>query len=200
MIRKFSIFLVCTLLFLIIFKFQKRPSEEESSPLTKKKITIRKEKTFQKKENKKPKVSKIRKSLPVSVKKLKDKKTNTKLPNKRVIFESGKSITEEDMEKLDFINEENPDWKEELSRKLLDTLDKKPNLKVIKEKSLIKLIGKKARYLEQAIVIIEYENGNENSFRALIDSETGKIIRSWDRTIHENFGKRPEGLKPSGSL
>ena len=139
-------------------------------------------------------------NLYVQNKKLKDKKTKEKLPNQRVIFESGKPLTEEDMDKFDFINEENPDWKEELSRKLLDTLDDNPNLKVIKEKSLIKVLGKKAQYLEQAIVIIEYENGKENSFRALIDSETGKIIRSWDRTIHENFGKRPEGLTPSGSL
>ena len=199
MIRKLSIFLFCSLLFLIIFKVQKRTPKEESQPLTEKKTIIKKEKTVQKKEDKKPKVSKARK-LPASVKNLKNKKTNENLPNQRVIFESGKPITEKDLEKFDFINEENPDWKEELSRKLLDTLDENPNLKVIKEKSLIKVLGKKAQYLEQAIVIIEYENGKENSFRALIDSETGKIIRSWDRTIHENFGKRTEGLTPSGSL
>ena len=198
MIRKISIFLFFSLMLLIILNIKKDAPEKIESPLMEEKITIKKEIIAPKKEMG-PKLIKVQKKT-ISVKKIKDKKIRKKSPHQRVIFNSGKLLSEEEKDRLDFINEENPDWKEELSRKLLDTLDENPTLKVIKEKSLIKILGKKAQYIEQAIVIIEYENGKENSFRALIDSETGKIIRSWDRTIHENFGKRPTGLTPSGSL
>ena len=50
------------------------------------------------------------------------------------------------------------------------------------------------------VKLIDHEDGRQDSFRALIDSESGKIIRSWDRTIHENFIKKPRKFSPSGKL
>ena len=99
-----------------------------------------------------------------------------------------------------FSNEKNEDWKIELRNRLLDSLDNKPELTIKKEKSLIKVKRNKAMYIEQAQIIIDHEDGRQDSFRAHIDSETGKILRSWDRTIHENFVKKPRKFSPSGQL
>jgi hypothetical protein len=123
-----------------------------------------------------------------------------KISRKRVGLNSNAPLTDEDMENLEFINEINPDWKETFTQKMLDSLEENPSLTVKKERSFIKIMGKKAQYVEQVRVIIQYENGKENSFRSIIDSENGNIIRSWDKTIHENFVSRPKGFSPSGSL
>ena len=105
-----------------------------------------------------------------------------------------------DKKKYKFSNTKNEDWEIELKNRLLDSLDDKPELTIKKERSLIKILKDKARYIEQAQIIIDHEDGRQDSFRALIDSESGKIIRSWDRTIHENFIKKPRKFSPSGKL
>jgi LAS superfamily LD-carboxypeptidase LdcB len=130
----------------------------------------------------------------------KEETKKLKLSRKRVRLNSNTPLTDEDMENLEFINEINPNWKDTFTQKMLDSLEENPSLTVKKERSFIKIIGKKAQYVEQVRVIIQYENGKENSFRSIIDSENGKIIRSWDKTIHENFVSRPKGFSPSGSL
>jgi len=145
--------------------------------------------------NKKNKIEKV--IIPPQQKEVTKK---LKISRKRVRLNSNAPLTDEDMENLEFINEINPDWKETFTQKMLDSLEENPSLTVKKERSFIKIKGKKAQYVEQVRVIIQYENGKENSFRSIIDSENGNIIRSWDKTIHENFVSRPKGFSPSGSL
>ncbi|MEC7181305.1 MAG: hypothetical protein VXW15_01225, partial [Bdellovibrionota bacterium] len=116
---------------------------------------------------------------------------------KNIFNQSDKAF---DKNKYQFSNKKNEEWELELRNRLLDSLDNKPKLTIKREKSLIKILKDKARYIEQAQIIIDHEDGRQDSFRALIDSESGRIIRSWDRTIHENFLKKPRKFAPSGKL
>ena len=128
----------------------------------------------------------------------KNKKIIPKVNKEKNIFnQSDKAF---DKKKYQFSNKKNEEWELELRNRLLDSLDNKPELTIKREKSLIKILKDKARYIEQAQIIIDHEDGRQDSFRALIDSESGRIIRSWDRTIHENFLKKPRKFAPSGKL
>ena len=128
----------------------------------------------------------------------KNKKINQNIiPSKKIVNINPKKI---DKTKFKFSNEKNSDWKIVLRNRLLDSLDNRPELTIKKEKSLIKVIRDKAIYVEQARIIIDHEDGRQDSFRALINSETGKIIKSWDRTIHEHFIEKPMKFSPSGKL
>ena len=147
----------------------------------------------------KPKEKEISKK--VSKKKnplIKDKKKDT-LNNdyKGFINQKNKKFNKD---KYHFSNKKNEYWEKELRNRILDSLDDKPELTINKERSLIKISKNKAMYIEQAQIIINHDDGRQDSFRALIDPESGKIIRSWDRTIHENFFKKPRKFSPSGSL
>ena len=145
------------------------------------------------KKNKNPKKTNKKK---ISLEKEKNKKLSK---NKNILFLNPKDekIVKNEYK---FSNKKNDDWETELRNRLLDSLDNKPELTIKKEKSLIEVLKDKARYIEQAQIIIDHEDGRQDSFRALIDSESGKILRSWDRTIHENFLKKPRKFSPSGNL
>ena len=145
-----------------------------------------KEKVFSKEKIKKKTVSK------------KSRKAISKDNKEKSIFNQNDEYF--DKSKYKFSNKKNEDWENELRNRLLDSLDNKPQLIIKKEKSLIRILKDKARYIEQAQIIIDHENGRQDSFRAFIDSESGRIIRSWDRTIHENFLERPRKFSPSGQL
>ena len=66
------------------------------------------------------------------------------------------------------------------------------------EGSYIKLVGRKARYVEK--VLISYSskfNNTPSSFNAFVDSETGRIVQTWNRTIHEDYGKNRKVYYPN---
>ena len=204
MIKKASIILV--LFFLIILSYQIFKEDDFSLPegsrldsytvieeSTNKKNDVVKEEDQSKKRKKESK--KLNKKNSLLEKKEKKIKQDNKL--KGFFNQEDKKF---DKKKYKFSNTKNEDWEIELKNRLLDSLDDKPELTIKKERSLIKILKDKARYIEQAQIIIDHEDGRQDSFRALIDSESGKIIRSWDRTIHENFIKKPRKFSPSGKL
>ena len=89
-----------------------------------------------------------------------------------------------------FINNPSKDWKEKLGHGLLN--HRLPGTKVfIKEVSgNIKVENGKGRYVEKVIITTITADGKQFSFNALADSQTGEVISTWNRTIHENFGHR----------
>lgn len=100
-------------------------------------------------------------------------------------------------DRLDFINLPNPDWKDLLSEKALRFQKEDTKLFVKRENSFIKIKGKTARYIEKVVLTYDLGEGNQNSFRAFVDSESGEILSTWDRTIHEQVKKKPLLLSPS---
>lgn len=100
---------------------------------------------------------------------------------------------------LNMLNRVNPEWKELLGNELLRFQKDDTKIIIKDELHLIKILDGKGQYLEQVVVTYFLKNGDQNSFRALINSETGTIIDTWDRTIHERLKRRPQQLIPSGT-
>jgi hypothetical protein len=115
-------------------------------------------------------------------------------------IESKKKDKEWNENNLDFANEFNPDWEELLTDRLMIGMDPHMKLKIQKQKSFIKIISGRAFYVEQVAVKFTQSNGRVNSFTALINSENGKVISSWDKTIHETLNREEVGVPPSGTL
>lgn len=120
------------------------------------------------------------------------KKINAKKENKRAPASPNKprEIIGLNQKADSFINKPRKDWKEKLGLGLLN--HRLPGTKVfIKEISgNIKVENGKGRYVEKVIVTTITTDGTQYSFNALADSETGEVLSTWNRTIHENFGHR----------
>ncbi len=78
-----------------------------------------------------------------------------------------------------------------------------------KEKSIIKILpGNKAIYLEEVFVtFVDQQNPDGNlpiSYKALVDSESGKVLATWNRTHIDPMKSREEkilpDLMPSGGI
>jgi Tfp pilus assembly protein PilN len=129
------------------------------------------------------------KSTSAELKKINAKKETKRVPanikRERVFLGKNKKQINE------FINQPASDWKEKLGHNLLD--HRLPGTKVfIKEVSgNIKIENGKGRYVEKVIVTTITAEGKQYSFNALADSETGKVLNTWNRTIHEEFGNKP---------
>nr|BDT28209.1 hypothetical protein BHI3_16750 [Bacteriovorax sp. HI3] len=97
---------------------------------------------------------------------------------------------EDEATELKMLNAINPDWKEIMGEDLMRFQPEDTKLMVKEEVPVIKIVDGKGRFLEQVIVTYLKKNGDKNSFKALVDSETGTIVETWDRTIHEQLGRR----------
>jgi hypothetical protein len=98
---------------------------------------------------------------------------------------------------LEMINKINPKWKSILGTELLRFQNNDTKVLIKEEFSLIQIQEDKGRYAEQVIITYVLKNGSVNSSRALIDSETGSIFETWDKTIHENPNNNKLILTPN---
>lgn len=101
---------------------------------------------------------------------------------------------EDEGTELAMINRVNPDWKEVMGEDLMRFQPDTTKLMVKEEVPVIKIEDGKGRFLEQVIITYLKKNGDRNSFKALVDSDTGAIVETWDRSIHERLAKRRGGL------
>lgn len=95
---------------------------------------------------------------------------------------------------LEMINKVNADWKEILGNDLLRFQKDDTKVLIKEEYPVIKIQNGKGQYLEQVIITYAFKNGNYSSFRALIDSETGFVTSTWDKTINEKSKPEKAGL------
>jgi hypothetical protein len=58
-------------------------------------------------------------------------------------------------------------------------------IKIEREKSLIWIKDEQALMVESVLVSLTNQQDSHSSFRALVDSQTGKILESWDRTLFD---------------
>lgn len=109
----------------------------------------------------------------------------------------------DDIERLERVNGPTHDWEEQLSTELLRFHDSDTKLFIKPERGLIKIQDNKMRFVEEVIVSFVTKRKGQTSFKALVDSETGKVISTWDQTVQENLPslfKRKKGLVPTGTL
>jgi hypothetical protein len=97
---------------------------------------------------------------------------------------------------LEVTNKANPNWKSILGMDLLRMQDESTKVIINEEFPIIKLVDGKGRYYEQVIITYLLKNGDRNSYRALVDSESGLVMETWDRTIHEHMRRKKVDLAP----
>ncbi|MDO9181379.1 MAG: hypothetical protein Q7U04_03180 [Bacteriovorax sp.] len=109
-----------------------------------------------------------------------------------------KNYQDEDVP-LEMTNKISPNWKEILGAELLRFHDKDAKVMIKDEFSIIRIQNGKGHYLEQIIVTYVLKDGANSSYRALVDSETGAVMETWDKTIYENYkiNKRTKLSLPS---
>lgn len=112
----------------------------------------------------------------------------------RVLMGEVNSKYEDSSQELPMSNKINPKWKDEMGHGLMRFQDENTKLLVKEELPIIRIQNGTGRFLEQVVVTYLMENGEQNSFKALVDSDTGMVIETWDRTIHEKLIHRRGGI------
>lgn len=95
---------------------------------------------------------------------------------------------------LEMINKVNLNWKEILGNDLVRFQNTKTKVLIKEEFPVIKVQNGKGQYLEQVIITYLRNNENLSSYRALIDSESGMVIETWDKTVQEKLKEQRTGF------
>ena len=114
--------------------------------------------------------------------------------NNRIVMGELNEVYEDEDNELQMSNEINPEWKDSMGQELMRFQPKDTKLMVKEEVPVIKIVNGIGRYLEQVTVTYLLKNGNRNSFKALVDSDTGQVVETWDKTIHEHIRPKRGGL------
>lgn len=117
-------------------------------------------------------------------------------PSQKIVMKEGRKVLgiapkeEDEIKDLKVTNKVSPKWEENL--KLAVTRQGGNTLKsinVIKEDSFIWVHGGVGLNVESVLVNLQGQRDQETSFRALVDSQTGKILQTWDWPIVDEFIK-----------
>lgn len=102
--------------------------------------------------------------------------------------------------KITFLNEPKKEWRDLLGQDLMRFL--RPQTKVfIKNQGSHTILKRNGGlHVEKVHIKMQSPEGRQYSYHAYVDSETGKVIKTWNQTIHEPMGKKTQKLKPSGHI
>lgn len=103
---------------------------------------------------------------------------------------------------LGALNRPSEDWKGKAAGKLLRFQDPSTKLFMMPQKSLVKIEENGARYVEIVEVKFLTKKGKRTSYSALIDSQSGELIRSWNQSIQDSVFSRKDkvDLTATGNL
>jgi hypothetical protein len=94
---------------------------------------------------------------------------------------------------VSYINRPSPDWQKKLKSHLLRQAGNSlKDIKILQERSLVWVRDENALQVESVLISLKDQRDMESSFRALIDSQTGKVLETWDRTIFDSMDKSAE--------
>lgn len=90
------------------------------------------------------------------------------------------------LEKLKIGNTVSKDWEIQLEKNLLNQGGESiKSLEIKKVDSFIWYQDNNALHVESVAVSIKNQQNAETSFRALVDAQTGKILRTWDQPVFD---------------
>ena len=85
-----------------------------------------------------------------------------------------------------YVNKPSPEWKKRLETSLkAQAGNSLKSMKIQKESSLVWMRDENPILVESVIVTLTNHQKVQSSFRALVDSQTGKVLESWDQTIFD---------------
>jgi hypothetical protein len=105
-----------------------------------------------------------------------------------------KNDYQDEKTELEMINKVSSDWKETLGNDLLRFQREDTKVLIKEEFPIIRVQNGKGQYVEQVIVTYVFKNGNLSSFRALVDSDTGFVIDTWDKMLNEKVNSDGAGI------
>ncbi len=115
---------------------------------------------------------------------------------------AGSDKEKKELSELDFQNRYDEKWQDLLAKNLLQFQPKETEIFILPIKSIIKILDdNKAMFMEEVVINVKTDKGR-SSFKALIDSENGKVAETWDNSmIDENSARKPaQAITPSGTL
>lgn len=87
---------------------------------------------------------------------------------------------------VSYVNTPSLDWEKRLETSLkVQGGSELKEIKIKKEKSLVWMRDENPLMVESVVVTLTNQQDVASSFRALVDSQTGKVLESWDRTVFE---------------
>jgi hypothetical protein len=123
------------------------------------------------------------------------KDRNYQLREDRVLMgDVEKNNYQDESVELEMVNRVNPDWKNILGNDLLRFQEEDTKVMVKDEFPIIKIQNGKGLYLEQVIVTFVFKNGSTSSYHALVDSDTGFVTETWDKTVSEKVSAQGSGI------
>ncbi len=93
-------------------------------------------------------------------------------------------------------NEFNPLWKDKLGKNLLRFLRPKTKTIVKRESSAIIKHKGKNLLVEHVMVKLKSPEGRHYGYNAYVDSASGQVLHTWNRTIHEQLGRKSLRFSP----
>jgi len=132
---------------------------------------------------------------PASISKVIKKQKNKKKVLKRTILGE-----ERNLDDYHFANSPHENWLKYAQKQALKFQPKGTIVEIEVEAPHYLLKGNKALYVEEVLVRLIKPSGKRTHYKALVNSEDGRTIRTWDWDNHETFTRKPASLKPSGTL
>ncbi len=114
------------------------------------------------------------------------------------------TLPQEGLKGLRFLNSPTDEWKEKYEEELRRFQDPESQIEITLQESGIQTFSNKtAIYIEKVLVIIRHTNGKEDSFNALVDSTTGKVIQTFNFVKRDDIplrGEERQGMTPTGVI
>lgn len=117
------------------------------------------------------------------------------LPERKVIDRNRKWV-DRNPASAGYVNQPSPDWEKRLEASLKEQAGNSlKDIKIKTENSLVWMRDENPLLVESVIITLTNHKKMESTFRALVDSQSGKVLESWDRTITDPGQIKEEGFK-----
>ncbi len=121
--------------------------------------------------------------------------TVTENPN-RTVIDQNRNPTNRTPASVSYINKPSPEWEKRLETSLkAQGGNSLKEIKIQKENSLVWMRDENPLLVESVVITLINQKDMESSFRALVDSQTGKVLESWDQTIFDPTKVREETFR-----
>lgn len=85
-----------------------------------------------------------------------------------------------------YVNTPSPDWEERLQESLEAQGGKDlKDINIKTERSFVWTRDENPLFVQSVVVTLTNQQEAQSSFRAIVDSQTGKILQTWDQTISD---------------
>jgi hypothetical protein len=94
------------------------------------------------------------------------------------------------------VNTPSPTWKKAVEKSIIRQAGGKvKDLEVKQLESLIWIQDNIPLNVENVTVSFRDPDGRKISFRAMVDSQSGRLIQTWDRPVFDDFGPNKDGIR-----